>query len=213
MRILLFTVLLAAAAPAAAETPDELRALQRYFDTVETLEGRFVQETLDAAGDVAERSSGRMMIKRPDRFRWIYEEPFPQQIVADGQWLWVYDQELSQVTVRPLDELLGVGPGVLLSGDYDSLVASFHIEPGRPQGWLALRPRESEWDFQDARLRLQDGVPVELMIDDGLGQITRFRLQDLESNVRLPDSRFRFQVPEGVDVVAPAGAPVAGPDD
>ena len=200
MRILLISLLLVCSTLAAAE-PAELAGLQRYFDEVQTLRGRFVQETLDSRGEVFDRSEGRLAIKRPDRFRFVYESPFPQEIVADGERLWVYDQELAQVTVRPQQDMLGVGAGALLSGDYEGLIDNFDVEPAEVEGWLALRPRGGEWDFQEVRLRLADGVPREVLIDDGLGQITRFLLEDLETNAALTDRLFRFQPPDGVDVV------------
>lgn len=212
MRILPILMLFACSTLAAAAPPAEIAELKRYFDEVRTLEGRFIQETLGPEGELMDRSEGRLAIKRPDRFRFVYETPFAQQIVADGEHLWVYDQELAQVTVRPQGDTLGVGAGALLSGDYQGLQRSFHVEPAEADGWLALRPRSGDWDFQEVRLRLEQGVPREVLIDDGLGQITRFLLEDLQTNVPLPDRRFRFQPPEDVDVVAPAGMPAPGAD-
>jgi chaperone LolA len=182
----------------------EFSGLESYFQSIHTLKGVFDQKTLDENGELIEEVTGTFAISRPDRFDWRYEEPYRQRIVADGRWLWVYDMDLDQVTVRPLDEVLGVGPALLLSGDYDSLQDAFAIER-RSNGWLRLTPKKGDWDFQSVRLRMQKGVPTEVEVNDGMGQITRLRLSKLVRNPELEASRFHFEPPSGVDVIAPPG--------
>lgn len=177
-------------------------ALRSYFESVERLSGRFEQTTLDERGEVVETSEGRFALARPDRFNWFYATPFEQRIVADGRWLYVYDIELSQVTVRPMDEVLGVGPALLLSGDYATLRENFEVRASG-EGWYTLTPTAEEWDFQAVRLRLGDGVPSVIEVDDGLGQTTRLELLDLTRNPRFADDRFTLEIPDGVDVIAP----------
>jgi outer membrane lipoprotein carrier protein len=190
--------------PAGFAQKSELAALQEYFDTVTSMQGSFVQSTLDETDALIEQSTGEVYIQRPNRFRWSYAEPFEQEIVADGKRLWVYDVDLEQVTVRPLDEVLGFGPALLLSGDFETLQETFSIRP-EAQGWLELRPKQADWDFQSVRLRMVQGVPEMIEVDSGLGQITRLQMKDIERNPRIPAERFRFQPPSGVDVIAPDG--------
>ena len=178
--------------------------LEEYFRSVRSLSGSFEQTTLDEQEKPIERSSGSVLIQRPDRFRWHYDQPFEQLIVADGKRLWVYDVDLMQATVRPLGDVLGVGPALLLSGDYASLKRSFDIA-AESDGWLRLTPREGDWDFQAVRLRMADGVPAVIEVDTGLGQITRLELFDLKRNPRIDPAQFRFTPPKGVDVVDPSG--------
>lgn len=179
-------------------------ALQQYYQSVRSLSGEFVQTTRNELDEVVERSTGRMWIQRPDRFRWAYTEPFEQLIVADGEQLWVYDADLEQVTVRPLDEVLGLGPALLLSGDYAALEESFVIE-AEAEGWIRLVPRSEDWDFQAIRLRMEEGVPRLIEVDSGLGQVTRLELGSLTRNPRIDAAQFRFEPPPGVDVIAPGG--------
>lgn len=195
----LAVALLVAFGPAQAAPED---ALQRYYNGVDTLTGEFTQTTRSEDGEVLESAAGSFAIARPNRFNWHYRTPYEQRIVADGEWLRVYDPGLSQVTVRPLEQVLGVGPALLLSGNYDDLATNFEIGAGQ-DGWLVLTPRQDRWQFQRVRLRLRDGVPVAVAVDSGLGEVTRLELRNLETNVDIPPSRFELEVPEGVDVIAP----------
>ena len=55
---------------------------------------------LDDSRKTIQESKGRLWIERPNKFRWNYESPAKQQIVSDGTRLWIYDEDLKQVTVR-----------------------------------------------------------------------------------------------------------------
>lgn len=175
-------------------------ALEQYFSEVQTLSGRFVQETVDSTGGVIETAEGEFLIARPDRFRWDYVLPYEQQIVADGRQLWVYDIDLDQVVVRPVDEALGVGAAQLLSGDIQSLQASFDIEQG-DAGALLLTPVDPAWAFQQIRLQLRQGVPERMEIADGMGQTVVVEFHDVVVNPDIPDRDFEFVAPAHVDVI------------
>lgn len=200
-RFIFATVLLVTGSSAEAGAQAELKT---YYDSVRSLAGEFVQTTFDEFDEVLETATGTLAIQRPDRFRWSYREPFEQLIVADGDRLWVYDVDLDQVTVRPLGEVLGTGPALLLSGSYAALLENFRVaEEGG--GWLRLTPRDEDWDFQSIRVRVEDGVPVVVEVDSGLGQSTRLELTELRRNPRLDPDMFRFTPPAGVDVIEPGG--------
>ncbi len=196
--ILIAALIAAALAPAAATANEALEALEDYYAEVETLQGEFEQTTRDDRDEVVEESAGRFAIDRPDRFRWSYAEPFPQEIVADGDRLWVYDESLAQATVRSQEEALGSAPAQLLAGDYAGLEAAFEIEA--EGDFVRLTPHKEGEAFVEARLRFDGERPETLEIDDALGQTTRVALSALEVNEPVDEDRLRFEAPEGVDV-------------
>jgi outer membrane lipoprotein carrier protein len=199
--------LAAGAAPWATATAASAKgAFEAFFSSVESLRGTFTQETRDEGGEVLEASSGTMAIQRPERFRWVYEEPFRQVIVADGEDLWVYDAALEQVSVRPMADMLAAGPAVLLSGRYEALERDFRITDDGEPGWVRLEARDGGWQFDAVRVRMQGEVPQRLELTDHLGQTTVLTLGELETNPGLDGALFRFEPPEGVDVIGRGGA-------
>ena len=181
-------------------------ALERYFTQVETLAGDFRQIVRDEEGSVLEESRGNFAIQRPDRFDWVYAEPFEQRIVGDGERLWIHDPGLRQVTVQPLQQRLGSGPATLLSGDMDRVTEAFRVSVDGD--WVELTPRNEDWQVEGARLRLVDGIPQEVIVEDGLGQRTRLVLEDLETGVTFDDERFRFRPDDETDVIEQGAAGV-----
>ncbi|MDQ7015931.1 MAG: outer membrane lipoprotein chaperone LolA [Gammaproteobacteria bacterium] len=177
--------------------------LQAYVDNLKTLRAEFVQRLYDDKDQLIQESRGRFLLQRPGQFRWDYEKPYAQLIVSDGKKVWVYDQDLAQVTVKKLDMNLGSAPILLLS-QKQPLAAAFQIMVlGKKDdlSWYKLTPHQEESDFSEIFLALdQQGLKV-MELKDGFGQATQIRFMDLESNIELDKKQFHFSPPEGVDVI------------
>ncbi|WP_376696037.1 outer membrane lipoprotein chaperone LolA [Wenzhouxiangella sp. EGI_FJ10305] len=179
--------------------PQDGRAqLDAFAEDLETLSGRFEQVTVDADGRVTEESSGELYYSRPDRFRWSYAEPFPQEIVADGEQLWHYDVSLEQVTVR---EQPGAAESPLLVLTRPELLDRFYRVTDSGSEVIEFEPLEDATDIVQGRLYFRDGLPRQLELEDDFGQLTRLRLFELERNPEISSEVFEFSVPDGVDVL------------
>lgn len=201
--ILLFLIAAAVPGLAASAQPDAMQSLERFFNEVERYTARFEQVVLDELGEPIQESQGRLWIERPDKFRWNYETPYEQQIVSDGERLWVYDKDLQQVTVRRLEGGLLDTPAVLLAGQ-GRLEDQFMIEDlGTEEGlaWVRLVPRNKDSGFESVRIGFENGRLRRLAIRDSLGQTTRYLLRNAVENPSIPESRFEFTPPPGVDIV------------
>lgn len=193
--VMLVTLLLSHALPAV----DAREQLDRFASDLNSLSAGFDQFTIDAGGRMVDEVAGRLYYLAPDRFRWDYDDPFPQLIVADGEQLWHYDESLEQVTVRaqpaPSDS-----PLMVLTRP-ELLDRFYRIEPTDEPELIEFRPLEPDAEFEWARLRFEEGIPVSLDLVDRFGQTTRIALIDLERNPLLDPDLFRFEPPEGVDVL------------
>lgn len=179
---------------------DARAALDRFADGLETLSGSFRQIIFDSEGFALEESEGQLYYQAPDRFRWDYKQPFPQQLVADGQRLWHFDESLEQVTVSDQPE---AGESALLVLTRPELLERFYrIEPARSADELHFVPLDEEAGFERASLRFVGDVPILLEFTDRLvGQMTVIELESLQRNPELDDALFRFEPPPGVDVL------------
>ncbi len=177
--------------------------LEAFLERVETLRAEFSQHLFDEEGRPIESSAGRFYLARPDRFRWSYETPYVQEIVADGSRVWMYDSELEQVTVRGLDDALGSSPARLLSSEAP-IGEAFEIrELGDQDGlhWLELRPRDTESTFVALRIGFDDDTLRRMELQDNFGQNTQLIFETVEENPALAPETFRFTPPAGVDVI------------
>lgn len=197
------TLLLALVASAAgAATSGEAR-LRDFLASVQALEAGFSQQVVDSRGVVLEDSSGSVVMQRPGRFRWNYTVPFERVIVADGERIWLYEADLSQVTIRRLSAGIGDTPAALLTGR-ESVLDRFDVARSWQEDGLAhvrLVPRSADADFAAVSLAFDGAVLRRLVLDDRLGQQTRIELTAVRVNQPVPAGQFRFEPPAGVDVI------------
>ena len=164
---------------------------------------RFAQSVFDEEGVEISTSGGTVAYRRPYRFRWDYEAPDPQIIVADGKELWWYDIDLEQVTVQPVGTALEGTPAVLFTGP-GRVGEHFRIttlDPILGVEWLQLVPLSADAAFGALRVGLVGEEIRAIEMEDGFGHITRIDFFDAEYNPRLGDELFRFVPPPEADVI------------
>ena len=65
-----------------------------------------------------ETTRGTVQLRRPGMFSWSYSEPYVQEIISDGKTLWVYDEDLDQVTISDASDAIEDTPALIFSGNY-----------------------------------------------------------------------------------------------
>lgn len=183
--------------------------LTSFTDDVTTVSADFRQTLYDRDGNVKEVSTGFTRIARPERFLWVYSEPYEQRIIADGVNLWLYDVDLDQVTVKPQREALGRSPAEILGGDAGAL-AAFAYQGAFERDdilWVQLQPRDNDTDFEGVRLGFEGERLAGMELADSLGQITRIDFSRVALDAPIPDATFRFEPPDGVDVIGTVSTP------
>ncbi len=202
-RNMLFLILALLVWPLALPAQTATEQMRAFYEEARSFEAFFVQEVLDEEMERVQLAEGRVWLRRPDHFRWEYSAPYEQVIVGDGQKLRMYDVDLAQITVRPIDKALASTPVMLLAGGVE-LSEQFEVEDlgelGRLQ-WVRILPEEADTDFEDVRLGFGDDGLEAMELIDSFDQTTRIRFAEMRFNHSIDDERFRLEVPEGVDVV------------
>jgi outer membrane lipoprotein carrier protein len=181
-------------------------SLERFSEFISgtlTARGEFEQKIFDNNRRLLQESRGVLAFSRPGKFRWSYVKPYAQLIVGDGSKVWIYDEDLKQVTVKKLDQALGSTPAALLAGNNEAMRAFRLSDKGTVDGveWLEALPRDKEGSFERIRMGFgASGLKVMELVDS-LGQTTVLRFNSLERNPSLSPSLFRFSPPKGADVI------------
>lgn len=151
-------------------------------------------------------SSGTFQFQRPGKFRFDYRKPFVQNIVADGETLWLFDADLNQITQRNQAQALGSTPAALIAAapDLKALQADFSLAsmPERDGlQWVKATPKTKDGQLQSVQVGFQGEALAALEIFDGFGQKSVLRFSKVEVNPTLPASVFKFNPPPGADVL------------
>jgi len=193
-----------------------LESLEQFMRQAQSGRAQFSQVVSSPAKDGkvgrSKTSTGVFEFERPGRFRFIYQKPFAQTLVADGQTLWMYDVDLNQVTARKQAQALGSTPAAMLtsSSDLKALQADFvfQAEPDKDGlHWMRATPKAKEGQIQSvlAAFRSTDKGPAlaVLEVQDSFGQRSVLTFSAYEANPAWGQDHFHFKPPAGADVVRP----------
>jgi outer membrane lipoprotein carrier protein len=202
--LLRISVVFLALFPAWAQA-DAVDALRSFVKDVQSGRGAFTQTVTSPDGAKKKSSTGSFEFQRPNHFRFDYAKPYEQQIVADGQKVWIFDVDLNQVSVRPYDQALGSTPAALLAGG--SLERDFTLANEPDQGglqWALATPKDArarEGSIRGLRVGFRGRDLAAFEITDAFGQRSRLDFARFEAQAAVPATRFKFVPPAGADVL------------
>lgn len=242
--LLLFIPGLSAAAEVALS--DVISALEIPFqgqtkksEQIQDFSAEFFQKSHIASIDRTQSGQGMVRFKFISsdalnsplaKFRWEYRQPSVQEIISDGQKLWVYLPENRQVIesdISQVNDQQGENPVTFLSG-LGNLSQNFLITWGSPQtvetgGYLLqLEPRKESQLIQQIEVVVSEAAvnnwlkqhrsggifPIlSTLVTDPSGNRTAIEFRDVRVNQNLADQIFSFEPPEGVELVDPGGQP------
>ena len=213
MRIL-FPIALIAAFLSFSAQASGLESLESFVKTVKSGRASFVQTATSPAkaGQAArvKTSSGTFEFIRPNRFRFLYQKPFEQSIVADGQTVWLFDVDLNQVTARKQAQVMGSTPIALIASapDVRALQAEFLIAeiPSSDKSneglqWVVATPRSKDNALRSVRIGFKGNALAVLEMEDSFGQQSVLRFSGFEVNAGVDSALFAFKPPAGADVI------------
>jgi outer membrane lipoprotein carrier protein len=189
------------ALPLAARA-DPVQTLRSFVRDVKSGHSAFTQTVTSPDGVKKKTSSGTFDFSRPNRFRFVYQKPFEQIIVGDGEKVWIYDADLNQVSSRKLGQALGATPAALLAGgsiEHDFDLADLPAQDGLD--WVEAKPKAKDGAFQSVRVGFRGDELAALEIIDSFGQKSLLQFNGFVANAPVAADLFRFKVPPGADVI------------
>ena len=135
------------------------------------LQAEFKQYELTSDNRTVEENSGTVWMQAPDLFKWHYQEPFEQLIVADGAQVWVYDEDLQQVTVK--SQKNNLNPiYVIINEELSTRYYDISYEGNQDHlDWVKLTPKEDSNEVNNVMLGIEENQLqcISLPFGSGLG--------------------------------------------
>ena len=165
----------------------DIARIEQYFNDLKTMTAKFLQ--VASNGSVV---SGTMYLSRPGKFRFEYDPPSPDLLLADGTFLIFVDKALGQTThiflsSTPVGVL--VKDEVRLSGDITVTGIS------RPRGLLRVTVADTD-DAEDGTLTLVfSQKPFRLrqwQVLDAQRTVATVTLNNTRTGMALDENLFKF---------------------
>jgi outer membrane lipoprotein carrier protein len=179
-------------------------ALDNFLSNASTMKADFTQTI--TTGKKTRTSHGTMEIVRPNKFRWEYGED-KQLIISDAKKIYIYDQPLQQVTIKPLGSSIDKSPAAVLAGA-NNIKSLYKISamPATSDGlsWVKIEPKQANDNngFQVVMMGFDKSQKLgSMQFIDNFGNKSTLVFNNLQTGVAIPASDFKFKVPTGVDVV------------
>ncbi len=101
-----------------AKTENTINSLESFLQGLNSLEVDFTQILMNENGRELERANGVLYLKKPGKFYWNYQHPYSQKIITNGKILWIFDEDLEQVTIKSIDDKIEQTPvGIILGNE------------------------------------------------------------------------------------------------
>jgi outer membrane lipoprotein carrier protein len=177
-------------------------SLQSHLQSYKQVSGQFTQIISSEKGNHTQSSTGEFWIKKPSQFRWHYSTPYIQKIISNGRKLWVYDEDLEQVTIKGVSQSIDSSPLAIILGSasLDKLFDFVQLEDNNDLQWLKLTPKTDSSGFEYINVGFKSGLLSRMVLQDNFGQTTRLLFTNVTVHTPLDSDLFEFKVPNGADV-------------
>ena len=177
--------------------------LQAFLSDFTSLEANFVQRLINENGEELEKTEGLLFLQQPGKFHWSYQIPYTQKIISDGDVLWVFDEDLEQVTIKEMGNIIEQTPAGIILGNNSLELHFVQVNMGVIDGfdWIELTPRDVEAQYNNIRLGFDQKNLGMMIIVDNLGQTTRIDFSGVKKNTELSSTLFNLEIPDNVDVI------------
>lgn len=173
-----------------ANDSEDIRRIEMYLNGLENASADFIQ--IDDMGGIMR---GIIAIQRPGKMRVDYSPPSKDFIIADGDHVHIWNDDLHEQTnveqSSSLAEFILRSP-VKLTGDV--VVTHFRRQPAKLEITLVQSSDESSGQltliFEDNPLKLR-----QWKVHDPQGHTTTVSLENLQYDVSFPDKKFHFVPP------------------
>jgi outer membrane lipoprotein carrier protein len=203
LKQLLVSALLSCTPVLMAQDSAIVRKVDDHYNRLNSLSARYTEHYAGMGMDRTE--SGALLLKKPGRMRWSYDQPAGKVFILDGKFAWFYtpgDPQAQRIPAKQLDDLRSPLRFLLghtqLAKELDTLTvtpdgASFRIS-GIPKG-MAQRLKLLTLTVTAA------GAIQAMRLEEVDGAVTEFTFTAMQENVPVKDSDFLFTPPAGVTVI------------
>jgi outer membrane lipoprotein carrier protein len=209
--IIVFTLLLLAARLPVESQQSRMhataQAVDEHYNHLKTFKAAFTE--IYQGDGISRTESGTLWLKKPGRMRWEYHVPREKLFLIDSQNAYFYvtgDPQAKKTSIKNLDDIRSPLRYLLgktkLEKELEGLSLAPDLTPIQ-QGDILLRgvPKTLKDRVSEVVLEISPERQIRRILIHGVDSTTTdFRFSQIEENVPVQDSLFRFAPPPGVQI-------------
>jgi len=191
-------------APLLAQSNDALvRKVDDHYNHLASLRARYVEQYSGMGMNKTE--SGTLLLKKPGKMRWSYDNPVGKVFVLDGKYAWFYtpgDAQAQRIPAKELDDLRSPLRFLLGHTQLKKELENLTVTPEGSGFRITGVPKGMEQRMKLLTLDVTAaGVIEKMKIEEVGGAVTEFAFSNMEENAPVKNSEFVFTPPAGVTIV------------
>ena len=173
-----------------------------YLSGINTLKAGFKQTIYSSSNEAIDYSEGLILLKKPEQILWEFQRPNIKKIIVDGESVSIYDANLNQLLIVPYtDQYQSSLASILINNDNLEVFYEIHSKINDDGLYLiTLFQRKDDSLFTKIELSISEMLIHTIKLWDSSGQSISIVLENIEMNISLPDSSFKYIPPKGVDI-------------
>ena len=191
MQKLIFLFIAIFASPLSANT-----TFNDFFTNLKTLKANFIQENININELLVEKSTGILILKRPNQLYWEVKSPNHQILILNKKSLLVYDVDLEQASKQTTEQFKSSPLSWLLKNKTQQLPKFITKRNGI--SWFMIE--DAKGNFQKVLFGFQNQKLIQLKLLNDNGTLF-IKFDKLEINSAIDDSIFNLTLPDDVDVI------------
>jgi outer membrane lipoprotein carrier protein len=163
--------------------------------------GQFSQSVYDNKSQLIEEANGVVVFKKPHFFKWIYQAPHQNQIIGDGETVYIYDPDLSQVIMSKFSQSKNNNPANIFF--LNNIEESFKVTKILidDEAWYRCESKSKDIDFQSIEISFNEDKIHGMRVVDGLQNKIIINFVSIIQNPNIDEASFLFNVPDNVEVI------------
>ena len=180
-----------------------LRKVDDHYNHLSSLRARY-SEQYSGMG-MTKTETGTLVLKKPGKMRWSYDNPVGKVFVLDGKYAWFYtpgDAQAQRVPAKELDDLRSPLRFLLGHTQLKKELNNLAVTPDGAGFRITGVPKGMEQRVKLLTLDVTAEGAIETMrLEEVGGAVTEFAFSNMEEDVPVKSSDFVFSPPAGVTIV------------
>ena len=172
--------------------------LLEKLNSIDSFQADFHQKTTTRNGTEEEMQEGRVAFLRPEKFLWVVDKPYEEQVSIVGTKMQVYDPDLQQLTHSQVDPNELSFANLLIDSDSKKL-DDFEIY--RNGNRYVLSPENDDSQIALLSLVFKDETLERIELVDLFGTQIEFKFFNTRLNEEVENEVFKLTVPPDTEVI------------
>ena len=181
-----------------------LKSLESRYNQAKTLQVQF-HEDYTPLGRPRRSESGTLLLRRPGKMRWDYDQPKGMLFVSDGKFFWLYtpaENRAEKMKLRESDDMRVPLAFLLGKLNFQKEFRNVQATPDGPNRRITAEPKTDNLPYSAVEFVVAPDTSIRVVKVTGFDRSTlEFHFDGEKVDPKLDDKLFRFELPKGAELV------------